>query len=263
MKGAIFLNGKIKIFSKAIMLNKTIYFASVLLVFGIILVLSNNVFMAAKYLLDYVSDLSVFKPEMRIISLAAVYAVCALLSLMLVSPLRLSAEVWFYESAKKTKSKISKIFFSYKPHWFFKSVGLTFTLGLFKFLWAMLFLFPCGAMSGYLFYSLKNGISKTMLILVASGIAVSLAVGLYLTFVTFQRYALSHVLFYENDGISPYEALKFSARLMDESCFRLASLKLSFLPWLILCVLVFPAFYVYPYYKISVSYFLNNILSGS
>ncbi|MBQ7654795.1 MAG: DUF975 family protein [Clostridia bacterium] len=258
--------GKIKIFSKAVMLGKTAKLCAVSVISLVIVLLSNNLFVAVKYLFDYLSQSDSFSftaGSFKDIGLALFYSVCILLSVLAVSPLKMSREIWFYETSKRTKMKIGRLFYFYRPKWFFKSVWLSFCLFIVKFLWAIVFFFPCAAMSGYLVYSLQGGISKTMLLLVSASVGVSFLSGLFFSFLTFQRYRLCFILFYENEGISPFEAMKYSARLMDESCFRLARLKISFLPWILSCIFVLPVFYVYPYYKISEYFFLNNILSGN
>lgn len=248
------------------MLGRTLKLGAVLLISLFILLFSNNLFVAVRYLWDYMSQTEAFSfltGSVKDVSLAVFYGFCILLSVAIAAPLKYSREIWFYETSKKSKMKIRKLFWAYSPKRFFKSVHLYFSLLFVKSLWAMLFFFPCAAMTGYLVYSLQGGISQTMLLLICSSVGISFLCGLYFTFVTFQRYSLCCILFYENDGISPFEAMRFSAKLMDEHCFRLSGLKISFLPWIISCALILPVFYVYPYYKISVAYFLNNILSGN
>lgn len=263
LKGAIILRGKIKIFSKAIMLNHTLTFSAVLLISAAATLLANNLFVAAEYLFSFLKESKAspfFTGQMKTVSLAVIYGLCIFLSVTLVSPLKFSRDIWFYETSKKDKTKLRRMLFSYRPHWFFRCAALRFTLLFVKLIWSLLYFLPCIALSGYLVYSLQSGISKTMLLLVSASIAISFLSGSFFSFVTFQRYSLCHVMFYENDGISALEAVRRSAQLMDESCFALAKLKLSFVGWMISCLLILPVFYVYPYYKISVAYFLNNVL---
>lgn len=265
LKGAIFLIGRIKVFSKAIMLGNTLKLCAALVFSLAVLLFANNLFVAAEYLFDFLCAKEAFSfliGPFRKIGLAVAYSVCMVFSVALIAPLKLSKEIWFHETSKKNRMKLSRLFYFYRPSWFFKSVWLYFSLLCVKFLWLLLYFFPCAAMSAYLVFSLQNGISKTMLLLVSASIGISFLSGSYFSFVTFQRYDLCYILYYENTGISPFETLKLSAMLMDEHCFKLAKLKLSFLPWMLSCALILPAFYVYPYYKISVSYFRNNILSN-
>lgn len=255
--------GRIKIFSKAIMINRTLHLTLIMIISGALMLLSNNLFLAGNYIFDLLkqTNLSIFSsPEMSKFGLLTVYSLIAVISLMMVIPLKLSGEVWFYESAKRNKPLLRKIFFSYKPFYFVKSILLSVSIFFIKLFWALMYCLPSIAFASYLYYCLQSGISKTMFYLISSATVLSLSCGLYFSFVTFQRYSLSYILLYENESAGIFEIIHLSTALMDKKCFDLAKLKLSFSLWFFLCPLVIPIFYIYPYYKLSVSYFLNKIL---
>lgn len=236
---------------------------AVMIISGAVMLVANNLFLAGNYILELLkqTNLTVFSsPEMSQFGLLTVYSLIAVISMMMVLPLKLSGEVWFCESAKRNKPMLRKIFFSYRPLYFLKSILLCVSIFFLKLFWLFLYCLPSIAFASYLYYCLQSGISKTMFYLIISATALSLSCGLYFSFVTFQRYSLSYVLFYENKNAGVFESIRLSTILMDKNCFALAKLKLSFSLWFLICPLIIPIFYVYPYYKLSVSYFLNRIL---
>ncbi|MBQ6625084.1 MAG: DUF975 family protein [Clostridia bacterium] len=261
------MNGRIKIFSKAIMLNQNMRMTVVIVFSALILLLSNNLFILGKYLYDYLQNetlLNFFSDNIvSNIGFALLMTIIAFISLVAVMPLKYGREIWFYENAKKNKLKISKLFFAYSPKHSIKCIRFCFTLFFIKLAWFIAYLIPAIGFSIYLAVSLSQGISQTMLLLTVIAISLTVSCGLYFYFVTTQRYILSYIVFYENKDIGPIEAIRLSAQIMDNNCFACSNLKLSFIPWFFLCLLIFPIAYVYPYYKLSTSFYAVRILSGN
>ena len=251
------MNGKIKIYSKAIMLNQTLKTAAIIFISAVLVLLSNNLFIGGQYLFGLFENEAFSNVIFHII-----FFLTAFISVCLTLPLKFGREIWFFESAKNNTQKIRSVFMFYKPKYFFKSTALAISLFFIKLFWLTFFLLPGIAFSAYLYYSLQNGITKAMLILVGSSIALTLLCGLFFSFAAFQRYSLSYLLLYENEHSSIRDAISTSKMLMDKNCFGLARLKLSFCLWILSCVLVFPVIYVYPYYKTTVSYYLRKILTS-
>lgn len=260
------MNGRLKILSKAVLLDQYGRMTAVILISLSVLFLSNNLFIGEKYLFDIIDFNSLSRlsgiENLKIPFVIAVSLIVCLISVPAVIPLKFGKEIWFFENAKKNRLKVRKIFAFYKRGSFFKSIRLTFTLFFTKLLFFLLFILPGAALSGCLWYSLYRGISETMLILLCSGIALTLFCGLFFFFVFSQRYSLSYILFYENFSLKPREAIKLSCKITDDRCFELAKLKLSFFLWFLTCLLIIPAFYVYPYYKMTFAVKQVNILSG-
>lgn len=258
------MNGRLKIYGKAVLLSQYGRMISVILIFAIITAFSNNLFIAEKYLLD-LFDFGSFSNTLgentaRIVFTVIFSAVISLLSVTAMMPLRFGKEIWFFENAKKNRLKVSKIFSAYRSGIFFKSIRFSFVLFFNKLMWSFVFFIPSICIAAYLFFSLKNGISKSLLAVAFFGLVVTLFVGTFFFFVFCQRYALSYVLYNENPNSKISGSVKLSAKIMDNKCFELARLKLSFIPWFMLCVFIFPVFYVYPYYKITVAVKQSNIL---
>ena len=243
------------------MLNQYGRLSAILLISVVIVLLSNNFFLAGELLLSHPLSAEKIK-SFRLLFPIVASLILSLLSSVAVMPLRYGKEIWFYENAKKNKLKVSKILFAYNIKYSFRSIKLCITLFFIKLTWSLFFLTPAVSLIIYLIYSLNNGISGTMIFLLSIGIALSLSAGVFFLSVMLQRYILVFILFHENSDISPIQAIRLSGKIMDDKCFRVFSLKAGFAPWFLLCLLIFPAFYVYPYYKISVALMANDILTN-
>ena len=104
-----------------------------------------------------------------------------------------------------------------------------------------------GGIEFYLFISLTGG-----------GVILMLA-GLIFRFIILQRYFLAPYLIASNPKLGAWQSIKQSKNLLDGHIFRIVRFKLSFIPWFISSVLIFPLIFSYPYYKQSCSVIAKEI----
>ncbi len=79
--------------------------------------------------------------------------------------------------------------------------------------------------------------------------------GLVFWLIFIQRYSKAMFFLASYKDFTPGDAIRESVRKTKENVVDIFLFKLGFLPWFLLCLLVFPAFYVIPYYKQSVTCF--------
>ena len=151
------------------MLNQTLKTAAIIFISAVLVLLSNNLFIGGQYLFGLFENEAFSNVIFHII-----FFLTAFISVCLTLPLKFGREIWFFESAKNNTQKIRSVFLFYKPKYFFKSTALAISLFFIKLFWLTFFLLPGIAFSAYLYYSLQNGITKAMLILVGSSIALTL-----------------------------------------------------------------------------------------
>lgn len=72
-------------------------------------------------------------------------------------------------------------------------------------------------------------------------------------------YSQAYFILAEHPDLDGWAALKASERLMNGHKEELLMLWLSFIPWLLLCVFVFPILYVGPFFSASMAQFYRNI----
>ncbi len=84
---------------------------------------------------------------------------------------------------------------------------------------------------------------------------VLLIVGIFIAFVYIlvvaSRYFLAPYLFVIYGELSANDSIKLSVKIMEKKQIQYEKLIVSFIPWFLLCFLVFPAFYVVPYFLTS------------
>ena len=185
------------------------------------------------------------------------------LLLMLRSSVRLGREAWFLSIAKGNKPKKTRLFFWCNPRHSAKACGVYLRLFLLKLALGAFFLFPgLTVLLSVLYTVTSQGTEYKALICLLSGASLLLIVGSVYYFVNVQRYMLTPTLIAENPRMSFAEALKMSKSIMTGNCINAAFMKISFLPWFLSCILVFPLFYVWPYYNRAMLCFKLNIKVG-
>ncbi len=251
------MNGKIKIFSKANMLDQNFKMTLVLIITVLFSIFFNNTFILGEmiYRLPLVSQFS--SPLIRMIFLVFL----GIVSYVAILPFNYGRDIWFYENAKKNKLPLKKLFSYYSIKKSSGAIKILFSVQIRKLLATLLFLVPSVAVGAYLLFALGDGIGELMLFALAVSFFMLLITGLFFAFVYCQKYFLALYLFYENEGCSAREIISFSSKIMENKCFDTAMFKLSFFPWYLLYILIFPAVYVYPYYKTSVSFKVLSLLT--
>ena len=126
---------------------------------------------------------------------------------------------------------------------------------LFSLCWGFVYFLPCAICVSSLAMSLSQGaMERNIFYSWAAGCVVLFVVGLGFTFVTLQRYSAWQYYLCEDDNGVISALYKCLDRTKDR-CVKIALFKLSMLGWILSCLLVFPIFYVLPYYSVSVALF--------
>lgn len=244
------MNGKIKIFSKANMLDQYLKMTLVLALTVLLSIFFNNSFIFGEMIMRLTRIGEVVSSTVKI----SFFALLGIASYALLVPFKFARDMWFYENSKKNKQKLKMLFSYYNPKKSLRAIKIVLLVQIRKLLITFLFLTPFALIGAYILYSLKDGIGQRLLAVLVISDFLLLITGTFFSFVFSQRYFLAPYLFYENEPCSAREVIKLSAEIMEEKCFETAFLKISFFPWMLLYIFIFPAAYVYPYYKLSVSY---------
>lgn len=185
---------------------------------------------------------------------AALNVAAPLIAVAALYPLRAGSEAWFLCGASGREPSALQVVFWYKPSKAIKSIEMRFSLLARKLLWAAVFLAPgISVVSGALYMMMTEGISVKLLAASVAGGGISFLVGLVFYLLMVQRYFLSYAMLARNPGKSAGQAVRQSVEAMNGSCAGTLLFRLSFMPWFLLCLAVFPIIYVWPYYKQSCS----------
>ncbi len=257
------MNARIKIFSKANMLGQHLSLVLVLLITVFLTLTINNSFVLGQLIINIPNVTSLFSG----FSLKAVrlifFALLGLVSYVALIPFRYGSDVWFYENAKKTRLPIRQLFNFYGIKKSSSALKLIILVELKKLICTLVFLMPSLVITGYIFYALWTGVGTRMLMSLIAGDFLLFVSGVFFAFVFSQRYFLATYVMYENENCRARDAVALSTQIMENKCFETAFFKLSFCGWFLLCLFIFPTFYVYPFYKMSNSLKAVSLLANT
>lgn len=112
-----------------------------------------------------------------------------------------------------------------------------------------------------LLHIFKNNIWGKMEVFSAVGCIVIIVSLIILYTLYSSRYTAVPYIFVSNPDVNSDKIIKQSLEYVKENNFRLLKLKLSFLGWLVLCILIFPLILVLPYYCMTLALAVNNIIT--
>ena len=261
--GVICINGRIKIYSKATMLNQYSKMSLVLAITVLLYLFFDNSYVLAEVALNSTGfDFTLpFLPAVP--GKVIIFSFFGVLSYVFLAPFKYGRDIWFYENAKKNRLSIRKLFSFYKGRKLYYSIKFVLSVQLRKLLIYFLFSLPATVLTVYIFYALREGVGRNLLFVLSVGTTVLYICSFFFSFVFSQRYFLAPFLYYENDYCRVRDVLSLSVKIMDKRCFETAFLKLSFAGWFLLCIFIFPTFYVYPFYKLSVSTKTLSLLTNT
>lgn len=192
----------------------------------------------------------------------AVGILCALLALLLsawgLAPLHMGVNAWFVGGAMGKKRTGRWLVYWLRPKRAASATAFYLSLLFRKLLTYCLFLLPGLAMLAGCGYLLFVGIEQSLLLALLACAAVLLLLGMGFGFVAAQKYFAAKYLVARKPGICTKQAVEESKALLQGRLLHVAVFKASFLPWFLLCVLLVPAFYVWPYYRQACAVWVQN-----
>ena len=166
------------------------------------------------------------------------------------SPAVVGIHEWFMNGALGRKRGLQTVFSWYAPKKAVRAFFVCVTLTVIKSAVYILFCLPGLALAaGGVYMLFSTSVSLSLAVIIFTGSAILLLMGAVFAFCAVQRYAVVPYIVALRPETRVRSAISASARIMQGRYVSLAAFKLSFLPWLIACVLIVPAFFVWPYYK--------------
>ena len=237
---------QIKILTKGI-LNGNIGKTFLFFIFGLLLII---VFTAVPVIADQLI-------HNNIVSIV-VTALSMLIFSFVSCALRTGCNAWFH--FYKRKKRLGRAMFWLAPKNSLKAFGLYVALFLVKTFWTILLLLPGVAiMFSFSYLAYDAGIEFNLFLCGVVGGGILFVMGLVFRFFIVQKYFLAKTILVENPGASVLSAIRQSREIMDGNLKKTAFFKLSFAPWFLICVGVFPILYVWPYYRQSCTVFASEI----
>ncbi len=179
----------------------------------------------------------------------------ALLSAVLVSPLQVGFADWGMSCTEGKKPSAGHVFWPYGCRKFFGSIILNIAIYIKSVFWFIIFfILPTALLGGgaYALYFMdmdRTYQAAAVTAVLAGGVLLIVMTMLYVVFLT--RYTLARYLMGKRYGRGWFSAIRLSVRYTKGHRWETFIFGLSFLPWMILSVLILPIFFLVPYMQVS------------
>ena len=126
--------------------------------------------------------------------------------------------------------------------------------------WFVLYLFPCAVVCATFVYYIKGeNINIELLITLFVSMIILFLIGTAFLYITLQRYSMCNGVIFLTDEKDCLKVIEKSIELMEGKAIAYAIYRLSFIGWILSCLLLIPAIYVLPYVTMSKYGFFNAI----
>ncbi len=185
-------------------------------------------------------------------SLAVIFpALTLLLSLVAIAPLRLRLHIKHLLLARGINPS-QRIGIGLSG--MLKSCEMCVCLFFIKLFWFAVFeAIPIISSAIFVHHNIRNAVSLRAAFVFFSGMIILAIAGFGFYLLHTQRYAKSMFFLACYKDFTVTEAISESIKRTKDKCADILFFKLGFVPWFLLCVLIFPVFFVIPYYKQSVT----------
>ncbi len=197
----------------------------------------------------------------RIISAALLILVFAV-GMIVFSSLKSGSRAWFLFYDKNKRGV--KTAYWFRPSMLLRSFHLYFSLFIRKFFWSFLFFLPSVMLiAGAVIVAYNGGVEFNLFATwIAGGAALALSSFVFLS-VFLQRFFLVPYLRVLFPSMKHKELFRKSREYMSENIKKVFLMKLSFVPLFLLCLTVFPSFYIIGYYNQCCAVFAEKIYQAS
>lgn len=186
------------------------------------------------------------------IASAAVLIFLSLITLCVYSSAAIGEKAWYGGLTGNKRNCARRLFFWFRPKNAFRALWFNVLLFLIKTMWAIVFFLPSIIFLWSVYYlSASGGLELYLFISLAVGGVLLAVSGLVFYLIATERYFIAGYLFSSDPRLSAMTAIRQSKNLLDGHIFEIVRFKLSFIPWILSCIFIAPAFYVIPYYKES------------
>ncbi len=148
---------------------------------------------------------------------------------------------------------------------YLRTLGAAFILGFRSVLWGMLFLVPPACMASFFQWAGKDDSLPFSVMLIDLGSVASwilFSVAIFALVIFLQRYYLVYYLLADRPQTPVLRIVSTSVKMMKGHKWEAFSLKLSFLGWQMLSILVLPMLYVMPFYYASMAIYARYVIES-
>lgn len=199
------------------------------------------------YLYIFLKDINFISPisSYDVYVKASLFTLSIFISFVLWQITRLYSEKYFFSKNMKTSVQLN-----------FHKCITAITVSILKFVlsiaWGTFYLAPCVVVGATLYYCIrsKEYTFNVMFILFVATI-ILFAIGTGFVYTTLKRYSMCNYVIFTTQEKNSLKVIVKSIDLMEGNMVKYTLYRISFVGWLLSCVLVIPIFYVLPYVKMA------------
>lgn len=189
----------------------------------------------------------------------------AFLVLMLVffcyNAFSLGSSRYAFKRAQRLSADTGDIFCYFSPKRLPGVTALTLRLFLLRLMLLLFCLLPLFIVATLVYFLTQNVASAGVIMIMALSSAAFLISAIYFYMRLSASLFLVRYIFIRGDYLNFRHLISYSQQQMRGRAGELMSLRLSFLPWFFLCLLIFPIGYVFAYYKQTLACYAHRVLS--
>lgn len=206
----------------------------------------------------FVSDM--YGTTVATVASSVILILLGVFSLLIYSSVSVGEKAWYSGIAAQKRNCSKRFCFWFRPKNSFRAFRFKLILFFIKLFWAAVFFLPGGILLWSIYYlSGTGGLEMYLFISLGGGSILLMLGGAAFFFAATQKYFIAEYIFSSDPRLDALTAIRQSKNLLDGHILELVRFKLSFIPWLLSCFLIIPAFYFIPYYKESCSMVAKRI----
>lgn len=188
----------------------------------------------------------------------------SLLLFLLGAPLTAGSAGWYFSLSAGTPLGFEGLFRPFTSgRSYIRVLGAALLVGVRSALWGVAFLLPPGALAALFLWASGTDNLPVSAMLINIGFAISqllFAIALFFFFVFLQRYSLVYYLLADRPQVSAARAVGMSVKMMKNHKWESVSLRISFVGWHLLSLLILPMLYTAPFYHASMAIYSRYVI---
>lgn len=130
--------------------------------------------------------------------------------------------------------------------------------------WASFYLSPCAVMGLTLYYCVNSGdYTFNVLVTLFAASVILFLIGNGFLYVTLKRYSMCNYVIFTGEETDSVKIIEKSISYSEGNTVRYTLYRLSFMGWILSCLLIVPVFYVLPYVKMAKYSFFKSITKST
>ncbi|MCH5191225.1 MAG: DUF975 family protein [Oscillospiraceae bacterium] len=187
---------------------------------------------------------------------------CIILSFILYCVSKLCADRYFFVKSRNPACTLRSALKSLKLRQCI-TAGMVLVLKFFlSVAWSAVYLLPSAAVAFTLLYCLQSGeYGRNLLITLALSAVTLFLTGTVFLYITLKRYSMTEAVIFSEREKDSLRVIAKSIELMEGNTVKYAAYCLSFMGWVLSCLLIFPVIYVLPYKNMAKYSFYDSVTS--